>query len=217
MSVLFINFLSLIFLLLSLLLVILLFSPFKYRFYLVSKENLSASFSAKIIPLFSLKLAFKDYQLITILRILGIKINFKGEKVKTKSKEKERDTKEKGWPFPIKLVTKENLQHFLELFYDFYQIFRPQELWISGKVGFPEPHHTAWLLACLSSLPAKIQEAIDIEPIWDEEYLEAEVTVAGNILIYQVLLRAIKFLFSKKTRRIWRKLKRQKKLRQHAT
>jgi hypothetical protein len=203
------------FLLLFLLLIILLFSPLKYRFELTYKENLSASFSAKIIPLVSLKLNFQDYRFDIILRFFGLKTNFQQRKEKKSSKKK--DAKKEDFSFPIKLASKENFLHFLELLQDMYHIFRPQELRISGMAGFSEPHHTAWLLACLSFLPAKLQRSINIEPVWDEEYLEAEITAAGSILLCQVLLMSMKFLLSKKTRHIWRQLKQKKKLSQHAT
>lgn len=209
MSVL-INLIGLFLLLILLLGMILLFSPLKYNFYLNYKGNLSVSLSAKITPLIHQKLLFNNYRLITTLRILGIKLSLPGGKSKEKNKEKEGEIKGKGFPFSIELLTKENLMHFIELLYDLYRIFRPQKLWVSGRVGFSEPHHTAWLQACLSTLPVKMQGTI--EPVWDEECLEVEVNIAGSIRLSQVLLRAIKFLLSKKTRQIWAILKKTKEI-----
>ncbi len=208
--------LGMIIVLLLLLLGILLFSPFKYRLDFSLKGDPTVRFSAAVLPLFSLKLSFCDYRFERVARAFGIKIKFPRDKADSTKSPPGKATKKAGLPFPIKLATKANFLHFLGLSRDLYQIFRPRELKISGLVGFPEPHHTAWLLAGLSFLPPKLQESIQLEPVWDE-HVEIEGVVAGSILLPLVLLRVVHFLLSQKTRQIWRQFKQEKKLHQRAT
>lgn len=203
-------------LLLLLLLGILLFSPLKYRLEFSLKGDPVARFSVALLPLFSLVFSLRDYRFKIVARAFGIKMKLSGDKTGSEKSLKKKGPGKKGLPFTIKLATRENLLHFFGLFRDVYRIFRPRELRISGTLGFSEPHHTAWLFAALSFLPERLQESIHLEPEWDE-HLEIEGVVAGSILLFLVLLRAVQFLLSSKTRQIWRHLKEEKKMRQRAT
>ncbi len=138
-----------------------------------------------------------------------------------KPKEKEKTSEGKSFGFVKQFFNKDIIFHVLYLLRDLVYILKPKVLMIKGKIGFYEPHHTAWMLAILSSLSElNVASKINIETIWDDEYYEGELVIKGHLVILAILTRLLRFVISKNTLKVWRIIrseKKEKKLIKHAT
>ena len=154
------------------------------------------------------------------LKIFGFTINIDPDtpaKDKKKS-HKKVDKKEKPNKNEMdvlilrKLFQKNIISHVLQFLKDLVTILRPKVLMIKGKIGFYEPHHTAWLQAMISTFSAlNIFTNLDIDAIWDDEYFEGELIVKGQVAVIVLIFRLLKFLISKHTLNIIRIIKRARK------
>ncbi len=79
---------------------------------------------------------------------------------------------------------------------------QPNEVIITGRYGFYEPHLTAWVLPCLYLLDGLNETyCIDLYPVWDQEYLEMYLKAAGSIIPALLLWYLLVFILQAST---WR-------------
>ncbi|MEA1962071.1 MAG: hypothetical protein U9N81_12530 [Bacillota bacterium] len=84
---------------------------------------------------------------------------------------------------------------------DIIAIIKPQTLLVDGRIGFSEPHYTAWLMASTEAFRGFCpNEVIQLEPVWDEEYIEMHVRVAGSFILVVILIRVIRFFLNRSVR-----------------
>lgn len=103
-----------------------------------------------------------------------------------------------------KLLQKDIILHILSLLKDLFNILKPKVLRLTGKIGFSEPHHTAWLEALLSSLSPLNYNNLNIQTVWDDEYYQINLMIKGHLSFLRILTRLLKFVFSKSTWKVWR-------------
>lgn len=96
--------------------------------------------------------------------------------------------------------------------------FKPDNITITGRYGFYEPHLTAWVLPCLSILDS-IDESykVDLHPVWDQEALQIYLKIAGSITPAALLAYIAMFILQVSTWRFLLAIKRNKKPIKHHT
>lgn len=111
------------------------------------------------------------------------------------------------------IADREMLAGFWDLVKNLFRIFKIHSFKIQGKVGFYEPHLTGQLAAFLYSVKSACRNySSDLELVWDEEVLDLEVKAEGKVLFAAVIFYLLRFLLSKNTRRVWKKIKKEKKV-----
>jgi len=216
---------------LSLLLLAVLLLPLTYRLKAGYREEAFAGGGASQKPLYSILFDYQPHAARVRLKALFIPLSFQinpeeqkekklGKKKKEKKKrEGKKSLSKKGSSKVIKtFLKKSTLEHVLLLVRDLLGILRPKKLEVRGKIGLEEPHLLGWGLAFLWSLKSLSDNVfIDIESVWDQEHYDFEVNFEGKMVPGAVLLRLLKFLFSRKTLEIWRHWRKQKKAYKTAT
>ncbi|RQD78410.1 MAG: hypothetical protein D5R97_00425 [Candidatus Syntrophonatronum acetioxidans] len=199
--------------------------PLSYRFRVCyqGEKVLGGSYLEQN-PLYSFRVDYREGRSDTGVKIFFIplpSITFSGKKVrihKDKTEiegEEKKEKKEKAFNSRMVKVfmNKEVVEHLLLLLKDLLKIIKPDRFEISGKVGFEEPHLVGWLWAFLWSLKGLFPGGvIDLESLWDEEYYDVRVMIAGKITPGVVFLRLLRFLLSKRTMKVARELRKLKKL-----
>lgn len=196
--------------------------PIRYSFYGGYNDNPYCFASMTILQFCKTSASYNTKGLLAKLNIFGFSINIdpeitKGKKAKPKNgKDKEKSQKEvkkreksskakAGTSLFKNLFQRDIIFHVLYLLRDLVGILKPRVLMIKGRIGFYEPHHTAWLQAIVSTLSGlNIFTKLDIDTIWDDEHFEGELIIKGHLAIIVVLFRLLKFLISKNTLKIIR-------------
>jgi hypothetical protein len=189
--------------------------PIKYSFKggynnsLYCFANVSILYFCKISALYNIQDPFVK------LKILGFTININPdtfiEKNKKKSqqehkeinKEKPADSGSMDIHILKKLFQKDIIFHVLGFLKDLIGILKPKTLMLKGKIGFYEPHHTAWLQAIVSTVSAlNIFTNLNIDTVWDDEHFEGELIVEGKLAVIVLLFRMLKFIISRNTLKV---------------
>jgi hypothetical protein len=146
------------------------------------------------------------------IKVLGFTWNLNLE-ARERSKEKDAVKKHQdfSWNTFEAILNKRFLKNSLALFKDLLKIIKPKYILIKGKFGFYEPCYTAWLCGMLALIDGWGRYiSLDVQPIWDEEYLETENAVGGSVIPLVIVLRMLKFLILRETRELISKVKKQK-------
>ncbi|MBS3969045.1 MAG: hypothetical protein KGZ94_02885 [Clostridia bacterium] len=196
--------------------------PIRYSFYGGYNNSPYCFGSMTILEFCKISISYNTKGLLAKLNVFGFSINIdseitKGKKAKPKNRKdkeksqrevrkREKSSKGKGGTSLFKnLFQRDIIFHVLYLLRDLVGILKPRVLMIKGRIGFYEPHHTAWLQAIVSTLSGlNIFTKLDIDTIWDDEHFEGELIIKGHLAIIVVLFRLLKFLISKNTLKIIR-------------
>jgi hypothetical protein len=141
----------------------------------------------------------KDLQARIIL--FGILIKIDPQKIrkkdKTEEKKEESNQNEKTGKTAITaILDKEFRRRGIVLMRDLFRILEPDQFSIKGKIGFAEPHYTGWLTALVNSINYSCHNTIiDLEPVFDDEFLAIESTLRGRIFLGLVLVKVGWFFF----------------------
>ena len=195
------------------LLAVLLFMPICYAVRGGYRETFFLHALISIKPLAELAGDFGKASAFT-LTVLGIPFKFHPEKSvgsrkKDPAKKRKKEKKTSGTDF--KAFLDENfLKSALTFFLDILKIIGPESLEIQGKVGFEDPCYNGFLAALnwffRTTVPMR-KIRIDLEPVWDEEYVDVAISASGRIIIFFILYRVIKFLLARETRTIWKAIR----------
>lgn len=194
--------------------------PIRYSFYGGYNDNLYCFGSMTILQFCRISASYNTKGQLAKLNIFGFSINIdpkitKGKKADSKiMKDKEKSQKEikkkkksnkgkEGASLFKNLFQRDIIFHILYLLRDMVGILKPRVLTIKGRIGFYEPHHTAWLQAIVSTLSGlNVFTKLDIETVWEDEHFEGELIIKGHLAIIVVLLKLLKFLVSKNTLKV---------------
>lgn len=208
--------------------------PIRYSFNGGYTNSLYGFGSISVLHFCKILFSYDTNGTISKINLFGFSINIdpetaKNKKARAKKFKLKKNPKEKGkssqgkesFGFVKQLFKKDILFHVLFFLRDLINILKPKILMIKGKIGFYEPHHTAWLQAILSSLSElNIDSIIDVETVWDDEYYEAELEIKGRLVIIVIVARLLRFFMSKNTLKVWRVYRSEKKKKnilKHAT
>ncbi len=196
------------------LILMILFIPLKYTINAQYQDRLKYSF--KIWSGFLYKCELKPSTDINMLRFkfLGISWPVRNRPRSRKEISPDRNQNKTFAGFTI-------LQSFLEnrlqitiwkLFKNLLAAFKPDDIIINGSYGFYEPEITAWVLPCCYLL-GRMNDTytINLNPVWDQDYLEIYLEIVGSITLALLLWYLIKFVFQASTWRFLSAVRKNKK------
>lgn len=180
--------------------------PVTYSFKGKLNSDPSFFFIGKLWRLVGVEAKYKNHKVEPRILVLGKSFAIK-EKGKYQNKtDEEKEPKRKNqhhksnW---ISNVTMKQIHATLSLGKDIISLVSPKLFLIEGKVGFPEPHLTSYMIAGLSQIKSRPGIRINIQPIWIEECCDLELGVTGRIIPLQILWRGICYVLSRPIRKIW--------------
>jgi hypothetical protein len=191
--------------LLSILLLIL-FIPFEY--FLNGKINDSAEAKAEIRWTFGLiKIIICKYEdkpqvniIICGLGIYNKKLTKGNNEKKQKKLSKHEKTKKESKP--KRNIGKNLILELFKYFKDIINIVKPKYFRISGVYGFEDPSLTGMLLGIISMIKGAVPNAqIYINPVFEEETINIEAEIYGNIKVCVICYRTLKLLIKKDVRK----------------
>ena len=184
--------------LLSILLLIL-FIPFEY--FLNGKINDSAEGKVEIRWIFGLfKIIICKYEEKPEIRIIICGLNVYNKKL-TKRINAKKHKKSKKESRPRRNIGKKLIIEFYKYFKDIINIVKPKCFIISGVYGFEDPSLTGMLLGIISIIKGAVPKAqIYIEPVFEEETINIEAEIYGDIKVCVVCYRTLKLIIKKDVR-----------------
>ncbi len=114
----------------------------------------------------------------------------------------------KGWGL---LRDEASRRHIMRFAWRAWQEVKPREFCITGEMGWAEPHLTGWVMAVLYGcehacrIPTLV---LQVDPVWDEERLEVDLTLAGRVATARLLGIGLRLAFSPQTWRMVRQWRR---------
>jgi len=136
-----------------------------------------------------------------ILFGIPIKIDLQNMGKKDQIEEKKEKSNKIGTAVITSILDKEFRRRGIVLIRDLFRILKPEHFSIKGKIGFAEPHYTGYLAAFSNSVRYCCQNTfIDLEPVFEEEYLEVEATLRGRIRLGLILVKVGWFFFINRIR-----------------
>lgn len=186
-------------------LTLIIFVPFKY--YLNGKIDGIIGGSAEIRWLFGLvkvfvykyedkpeiKIVFCGLNIFCKKLIEDNEINQKKPDKKQKSKKKTKSKRSFG---------KDLLLQFFKYFKDIINIVKPKYFKISGVYGFEDPSLTGMLLGIISIIKGAVPKArIYVEPDFEEELINIEAEINGDIKVWVICYRTLKLIIKKEVRK----------------
>ncbi|MGI6038560.1 MAG: hypothetical protein ACOYD6_10115, partial [Limnochordia bacterium] len=133
------------------------------------------------------------------MEFLGRQFSFQGRRPP-----QPRAPGKKGRPRLPRGITKEVVVCSKTLMRDLIWAVKPRLWRLHGRVGLAEPDGTGYLVLFLTTIKELFPGAdLQIEPLWEEEYYDLDLTVAGRILLILPLLALLKYGFSRPIRPLW--------------
>ncbi len=122
--------------------------------------------------------------------------NEKKEKKASKKKKTKKEPKSK------RNIGKNLLVEIFYYFKDIINIVKPKYFRISGVYGFEDPSLTGMLLGIISIIKGAVPKAkIDVNPVFEEEIINIEVEIYGDIKVCVICYRTIKLIIKKEVRK----------------
>jgi len=79
---------------------------------------------------------------------------------------------------------------------------KPQEFWLRGRIGFDEPHYTAWCMAAAGIINGIMpNQPVSLIPVWGEECYDIEGELKGRLVIAVLLRHILKYCLSSEVRK----------------
>jgi len=142
----------------------------------------------------------KELKARIILFGIPIKIDLQNMGKKDQTEEKKKNNK-KGTAVITSILDNEFRKRGIVLIRDLFRILKPEYFSIRGKIGFEEPYYTGYLAALSNGVRYCCHNAfIDLEPVFEEEYLAVEATLRGQILLGLILVKIGWFFFINRIR-----------------
>lgn len=92
-----------------------------------------------------------------------------------------------------------------------WRIIHPHSILVKARIGFSEPHYTGWLMALAGFLQAMNHSyIIHLDGVWDEPCLEGEISLAGRLILVQLVWQLLKFILKPEIRSAYKRLRAQK-------
>lgn len=137
-------------------------------------------------------------------RLFGIKPSSKENKESSAKKKNTKKKKKSSGKIGISLM-KELFKEGLAAFKKVFNKIKPKKFMLSAKVGFDDPYNTGVLRAVLSIFQKEIQRYdVKIDTIFDDEVIEGRFLIQGRIIIAELIPIAIKFMFSRPVKNMFK-------------
>lgn len=199
----------------------LLFIPLQYRMTgSLQGSNPGAELLLKFFGCLGLSLLYREGAWMLNLYIFQASLSFDPpwqRKGKEKGGEEEKEKGEFSFQSFIRysrhFADRELLADAWDLIKNLFRIFKIHSFKVQGRIGFYEPHLTGLLASFLYSVKSACWNySSDLELVWDEEVCDLEVKAAGKVLLAVATFYIIRFLLSKNTRKVWKKIRKEKKV-----
>ena len=188
-------------------LILILFIPFEY--FLNGKINDSAQGTAEIRWIFGLiRIIVCKYDDKPEMKIIICGLNIYNKKLikENNIKKQKKSSKHKKSKKESKIrenIGKDLIIEFIKYFKDILNIVKPKYFRISGVYGFEDPSLTGMLLGLISIVKGTVPSAqIYVNPVFDEENINIEAEIHGDIKVCVVGYRTFKLLLKKDVRQI---------------
>lgn len=186
-------------------LALIIFVPFKYLLKGKIDGNIGGSIETRWLFGLVKVLVYKyeDKPEIKIV-ICGLKIFSKKliEHKETKEKKSDKKEKSKKKSKSKRSFGKDLLLEFFKYFKDIINIVKPKYIKISGVYGFEDPSLTGMLLGVISIIKGAVPKAqIYVEPNFEEEFINIEAEIYGDIKVYVICYRTLKLIIKKEVRK----------------
>ncbi len=196
------------------LILMILVTPVKYTINAQYQDELKYSFKVWSGLLFKFELDPPAGKNVLQFKFLGISWPVRNRPRSRKETSPKRNPNSNFSGFRILRSFLENRLHITiwKLFKNLLAAFKPDDININGSYGFYEPDITAWVLPCCYFLNG-MNEAytVNLNPVWDQEYLEISLLIAGSIIPALLLWYLIKFILQASTWRFLSAVRKNKK------
>ena len=193
------NVILVILLVLAVVLILVLFIPINYRFYGKINDELSygGSFSWLLGCVKTMLISENmkpNFQVILFGKVIKVKTK-SGRKPKKKNDSKPKiKNKFPGWNF---------IKEAIYFFGDILNIIRPRVFKITGTYGLEDPFATGYINAFLCMLNGVIPEGcIELAAVYDDEIIDIDMMAEGDLKLFIIGFRSLKFVLKKENRKI---------------
>jgi len=182
-------------------LMLILFIPFEY--FLIGKINDSAEGNVEIRWIFGLfRIIICKYEEKPQMKIIICGLNVYNKKL-TKENSVKKHKKSKKESKSRRNIGKNLIIEFFKYFKEIINIVKPKYFRITGVYGFEDPSLTGMLLGFISIMRGAVPSAqIYAEPDFDEENINIEAEIYGDIKVCVIGYRTLKLLIKKDVRQI---------------
>ncbi|KJS22886.1 MAG: hypothetical protein VR72_03750 [Clostridiaceae bacterium BRH_c20a] len=195
------------------LIILLLFIPISYKLLVGYKEKMYLHTQIESEKLYQFNIRYKQGSINFSPSILGFSFTFDTQKEnkKEKTSSSKKNSAKTTHRFRDILDNSDLLKSAFHTVIAIINIVKPKELVFNGSVGFADPYNTGMLLGMVAVLDS-MNEAfiINVTPLWDEEYFEGEIHLAGRFVLAIILFKIIKLLLSRPSIKFWRYLRKNK-------
>lgn len=198
----------------SALLLIIMFSPIKYKLNFDYHDQLSLQSGISYGFFCNASIDKRNGISKIKLRILGIPFSLPTNKTPNKIKKHEPNSgSSMSWGLLRSFFQNKTYRPICHLMGRILNRIKPDYVIVAGQYGFYEPHYTAWLNVLLSLVPLKPPHyVLQLEPVWDDELLNIdEGIIKGSITIAGIAFNLLIFLFNPSTLRLLRDIRQAKK------
>lgn len=123
----------------------------------------------------------------------------KGKKYKEESKKKDKSEADNSVK---EYFQRKFLSDIWKYFKDIIKIITPSKIKIYGEYGFQDPSITGMLCGYIPLIAALIPNRdIRLEPIFDDEILDIDVSISGRIVLGVILIRTARFMLTETIRK----------------
>ena len=193
------NVILVIFLVLVTLLLMGLFIPISYRLFGKINDGLSCEGSFTwLFRCVRFNFMVEDYKPKFQVILFGkeVKIKTKLDKKQKKKNNVKPKSKNKfpGWDF---------IKEAICFFEDIFNIIRPKVFKIRGVYGLDDPCVTGFINAILCTINGVIpNDCIELNAIYDDEIIDIEILAEGDLKLFIIGFRSLKFILKKENRKI---------------
>lgn len=184
-------------------LVLIIILPWEYKISLISSPEPCLEINGGIWRLLRVKYR-RGRKSESTLSLAGINFPFPYKLLSNdNSKGKKQAKRNHDWKVKLtRLINKDYLEQLIQIIKVILAILKPSFI-IKGRLGFDEPHHTAWLMAVIGIVTAILPDnSVDLEPVWDEECVDFYLQVYGKITICFIITRLISLLITRFVRQL---------------
>ena len=185
--------------------------PFHYQGYAHIGARVHFGFQLRLWRLLRFEGVFANGEMTQTLALFGHPMRIKEDKPDKEKKGKkkgktedeaeeksEKDTRSKGPKW-----TWSKIRETVTFVRTVLNMVLPHELSIEGRLGFSEPHETAYALLLLDQLRHGRFWHIAVEPVWHEEACDLDVKLRGSFIPLMLLIKLLRYALSPTMRRHW--------------
>lgn len=183
------------------LILLILLAPFKYSALVLIKEKININLYLNWVIL-KVEFLVGEKKPNVKIYMFGKFIKFVSHSSKKDKLEKKLKTKTKT-KTKTKMPSKEFFIQMLSLIKEVFKVIKPKEFIAKGTYGFEDPSITgifSFVLVFITEAMPRAQ--IDLNPVFEEEIMNVEVSTYGRVSLITLIFLMIKYVFKKEVRKV---------------